>query len=625
MSNPGETKDDFDLAAPKSGTKRLSSMNMMSEMKKAESMVSLEKSPSKTDLRRSRLLNFSSSRRNLNKSDSLFQSLGNLRDQVDTMDTEFRSTEILVEKSEAPVKPQLGRKVSMFKDKFELEIPLAQVNKQLPKSVEMLANQAIPKKIIQTLTEEEEALASIESLDINELLSTYDKPDDPALKRQTTKVSPSKDKVETLVPPAPAAPVAPPPAAISPRSTVKRSPAESSPQTTPAKSLASSNPPEATASLPPTVPAVTLQPQPARAPTLKQSGSQETRPPRTSLFGRPSITGPSLNRVMNNPQMEEVESSPERKKTGIKFFDRLRGIGSVEEADSPKSVSSSSDSSPVKGSILNKSKRMTTATLADSKKTGRSFKDWYTTYLQESKLFGEVIKAHRSDDGAIPELFKLKGFFGLGIDSTIPLLWSARDYEKLKLDPIWNEQKMSPVYERAVSPNSPRSPEDDDEEINFRILNIFKDAPLDNVFYELNEDGAPSSFVLQGKPFDLVDALIFPLTQDKQYAETFLYSYRFFMPGVKVLDALVQWYFVDVSEDCEPDEEAFLRKNRRAIQSRVAKVLLLWIKNIWQDFQDDPSLFCGLLKFIDQISDLSFGDSQKLTQAVREQVRLYDL
>jgi hypothetical protein len=117
-----------------------------------------------------------------------------------------------------------------------------------------------------------------------------------------------------------------------------------------------------------------------------------------------------------------------------------------------------------------------------------------------------------------------------------------------------------------------------------------------------------------------LDSLIFPLSQDVLYAKTFLATYRFYIPAQRVLDTLIEWYNVDLYEDCLHSEELFLKRNRKGIQSRAVKVLVLWIKHHWQDFADERDLFKEIMTFVDCIAETNFGDNQKLSQAIREQV-----
>jgi hypothetical protein len=123
-------------------------------------------------------------------------------------------------------------------------------------------------------------------------------------------------------------------------------------------------------------------------------------------------------------------------------------------------------------------------------------------------------------------------------------------------------------------------------------------------------------------PLDLLDSLIFPLQQDMIYSKTFLATYRLYLPAQRVLDTLIEWYNVDLYEDCTLAEELFLKRNRKQIQSRAVKVLVIWINNHWQDFASDAEIFQELMEFVDGLSENSFGDNQKLSQAIREQVSI---
>lgn len=141
------------------------------------------------------------------------------------------------------------------------------------------------------------------------------------------------------------------------------------------------------------------------------------------------------------------------------------------------------------------------------------------------------------------------------------------------------------------------------------------DARIPGVEYNDNS-------VVAGNPLDLLDSLIFPLCQDYSFAEAFLATYRFFIAPQRLLDTLIEWYNVDLYEDCSQSEELFLKRNRKLIKTRAAKILWLWIKNYWQDFANCSEIFIELLQFVDGLAETSFGDNQKLTEAIREQVNI---
>jgi hypothetical protein len=151
------------------------------------------------------------------------------------------------------------------------------------------------------------------------------------------------------------------------------------------------------------------------------------------------------------------------------------------------------------------------------------------------------------------------------------------------------------------------------------LLIFHADEKIPGIEYT-NEGEDEIEFVKHGVPLDLLDTLIFPLSQDMMFAKTFLATYRFYIPAQRVLDTLIEWYNVDLYEDCSVSEELFLKRNRKQITSRAVKVLVIWIKNHWQDFADQPDLFEELMEFVYGLAQTNFGDNQKLSQAIREQV-----
>lgn len=203
----------------------------------------------------------------------------------------------------------------------------------------------------------------------------------------------------------------------------------------------------------------------------------------------------------------------------------------------------------------------------------------------------------------LPCLFSTKENSHATIDT---MLWAARYYEYASH--IWRQQgfPQKPLQEHIAN-----------DEIKYRILENFDDGPLSTVKYLSKDDG--SKIIVSGTAETLVDSLIFPLDQDESHSTVFLATYRFFMPSSALLTSLIEWYNVEVDEDATPHQEAFLKKHRRAFRSRSVQVLLLWIKNHWHDFHCNPTLFEELSNFVADVSQISFGDGQRMTQAIREQ------
>ncbi|KAJ1336673.1 hypothetical protein BSLG_006992 [Batrachochytrium salamandrivorans] len=157
------------------------------------------------------------------------------------------------------------------------------------------------------------------------------------------------------------------------------------------------------------------------------------------------------------------------------------------------------------------------------------------------------------------------------------------------------------------------------EDMAVRLLDIIPDGRIPGLVYDEAISDGDLDIVILGTCKDLMDGLIFPLDQDMSFAEVFLASYRFFMPAQELLDSLIGWYNADAEEMRLTGSEAFLRKNRKHIQTRAVRVLLTWIRNHWHDFHNDQHLFAELDFFVNYLGKVSFGNNQKLTQAIREQ------
>lgn len=149
-------------------------------------------------------------------------------------------------------------------------------------------------------------------------------------------------------------------------------------------------------------------------------------------------------------------------------------------------------------------------------------------------------------------------------------------------------------------------------------LTHISDAKIEDLEY-IADPVTGRDVIKSGTPKALVDALLFPLNQDSTYAQEFLSGYRFFMSAQEVLDSLIGWYNVDLQEG-QKSELDFLRKHRRPIQNKVVSLLLLWINHHWQDFLSSRVLSKDLSVFVHYLSQVSYGDHQKLTQGIREQV-----
>lgn len=253
----------------------------------------------------------------------------------------------------------------------------------------------------------------------------------------------------------------------------------------------------------------------------------------------------------------------------------------------------------------------------------KNFKEWHAPFLAESKQYIDVIKKSRLEDRELGEFITLSDLFGdykNPFSASAYMIWAARNLEKLKTDVTWNIKRSAPVFIRGkkVIKTGNDDDSDDDDDIKYRLLNIFEDKRIERVVYSWNESG--HDIVQNGRPLDLIDAMIFPLVQDYEFPKVFLSSFRMYIPARRVVEALIEWYNVDIDDSANTVEEQFLKKNKRSIQCRVIRILVLWINSYWQDFVGDNSLYCELMRFVIDAAAVSFGDAEKLSQSIREQV-----
>jgi hypothetical protein len=113
------------------------------------------------------------------------------------------------------------------------------------------------------------------------------------------------------------------------------------------------------------------------------------------------------------------------------------------------------------------------------------------------------------------------------------------------------------------------------------------------------------------------------------YPEVFLATYRYFLYASELLNALKAWFYAEEEAPAESPNPNLkvtqgVSPNIRRIRSRVVKVLLAWINNHWNDFQNEKTLFDDVNSFADDLASYSFIYNQKLVHAIREQVDFID-
>ncbi|KAI8922126.1 hypothetical protein DFJ77DRAFT_12701 [Powellomyces hirtus] len=283
----------------------------------------------------------------------------------------------------------------------------------------------------------------------------------------------------------------------------------------------------------------------------------------------------------------------------------------------------------------------------------RNFKDWYTKYANDAV---KQRLEEMSEERTFPDPITLDFIFGSKLsgpkDAVHSFAKASRCYETSRKDPLWDVRGNNEAPGTHKGRDTVHLELVDDIAYKYRPLDIFHDGKLKGVSYSQAVHGPVLDIIVDGRRDDLLDALIFPLEQDMSYAEVFLATFRFYMPSDLLMDSLIEWYNVDIDPEIasapltsaidpsgtdsladispgtapqtdaayhRPQHESFLKKHRKHIQSRVVRVLMMWVKNHWHDFQEDAALFKMLQAFVDHIASIGFGDGQKLSQAVREQ------
>jgi hypothetical protein len=86
-----------------------------------------------------------------------------------------------------------------------------------------------------------------------------------------------------------------------------------------------------------------------------------------------------------------------------------------------------------------------------------------------------------------------------------------------------------------------------------------------------------------------------------------------------VFNSLTEWYNLSVEGSILPNAKAIFEENEKLIKIRSLRIILLWIRNHWQDFLDHNELWCLLRNFSKFLSKESFSDFQKVMHAIREE------
>ncbi|TPX45748.1 hypothetical protein SeLEV6574_g03697 [Synchytrium endobioticum] len=244
------------------------------------------------------------------------------------------------------------------------------------------------------------------------------------------------------------------------------------------------------------------------------------------------------------------------------------------------------------------------ASAATQRMTKRAFKEWYPALVADAR-----VDAH-NEVYQFRDTIGLHSLFGVRESPATTcsrILWAAKCYEIAKHEVSWESQGTSFLA----------SDSDEDELIMpEQVVTAMPEDKVPGITYAtdvLNENR-----VAAGTKKQLLDALIFPLGQDNHYCEAFLATYRFFTSPLVILTSLLGWYNVTTRTPSLASNSTF-KKVRKAIQQRVIKVLIIWIRKHWHDFETFPRVSREMMKFVEHLNAMSFGDGQKLSVIIRDQ------
>ncbi|KAJ3326300.1 hypothetical protein HDV06_000176 [Boothiomyces sp. JEL0866] len=248
----------------------------------------------------------------------------------------------------------------------------------------------------------------------------------------------------------------------------------------------------------------------------------------------------------------------------------------------------------------------------------KTFKEFYISLLkgdQELNLANDLQYKNKLDDTPTPTQFDLMTIFGRKnpiVDPLDRMMWIAKCYYLTRRDQSWSTKgDTGSTANLFATDKKPIL-------IPPKTLNQNPEKVIDGVVYD-DSTFAGMAMITSGDVKSLLDSLLFPIDQDMSFAEVFLANYRFFVSSMDVFECLIGWYNSDLEPGQKPASDANYRKLKKNVQQRSLRILLVWIRNHWNDFHVNPKLYGALNDFINVLATESFGNNQKLVHAVREQ------
>ncbi|KAJ3262063.1 hypothetical protein HK103_003919 [Boothiomyces macroporosus] len=241
----------------------------------------------------------------------------------------------------------------------------------------------------------------------------------------------------------------------------------------------------------------------------------------------------------------------------------------------------------------------------------KTFKEFYINLLKAN----DVQYKNRLDDNPTPTQFDLMAIFGRKnpiIDPIDRMMWIAKCYYLTRRDQTWSTKgDTGSTANLFAADKKPVL-------IPPKTLNQSPEKVIPGVVYD-DSTFSGMAMITSGDVRSLLDSLLFPIDQDMSFAEIFLANYRFFVSSMEVFECLIGWYNSDLEPGQKPASDANYRKLKKNVQQRSLRILLVWIRNHWNDFHVNPKLYSALNDFINTLATESFGNNQKLVHAVREQ------
>ncbi|KNC53181.1 uncharacterized protein AMSG_09262 [Thecamonas trahens ATCC 50062] len=97
----------------------------------------------------------------------------------------------------------------------------------------------------------------------------------------------------------------------------------------------------------------------------------------------------------------------------------------------------------------------------------------------------------------------------------------------------------------------------------------------------------------------LLDLELDPEFADKDFVETFVLTYEYFMTPTELLETLIEFYFPDIPDSLDPMARKLFLRGVRVTRERIVAVMETWVEQDVEDFWYTPGLYHTLMAFVD--------------------------